>query len=235
MPVVITWQPDSDNSPAWQTELVVQGLFGGEVSSTRDGAGPADLPPMAWRSGELVRDQYSLRLPYDVRPGWYRLSLTRWRDGRAADGALLGLIRVEDYPRTPVAAQVQHPVDARVGELSLLTRGRTHSFITHWRVEQAPARDGVLFLHMLTSNNVLVSQDDNPPIVDGKVRNMLTYRAGDGIDQEHRLFLPQDLPAGEYRLYAGIYDREGGLRWPAQQDGRPARDDLILLGTIILD
>jgi hypothetical protein len=67
------------------------------------------------------------------------------------------------------------------------------------------------------------------------VRSTLTYRAGDGINQVHRLALPDDLPAGEYRLYAGIYDREGGLRWPAQQDDRPARDDLILLDTLTFD
>jgi hypothetical protein len=62
----------------------------------------------------------------------------------------------------------------------------------------------------------------------------LTYRAGDGIDQIHRIVLKPDLPAGEYRLLAGAYDREGGIRWPARQDGQSALNDLVNLGTITL-
>lgn len=243
MPVVLTWQPARDGLAPWQTRLALRRILGGDLATTQRIAGTPDFPVGAWPAGEWVRDQYVLDVPFSARPGWYLLQLERWRDGRRVDDAFLGLVHLEDYPRTPVTTQVQHPVRARVGELSLLgysvngpvVRGRTYDFITHWRVEQTPARDGVLFLHMVGPNGQLISQDDNPPIVDGKLRSTLTYRAGDGIDQTHRLSLPGDLPAGEYKLFAGIYDREGGLRWPAQQDGRPARDDLILVGVITLN
>lgn len=243
LPVVLTWQPARSDLTPWQTRLALHGLFGGEVAAVQRAAGIPEFPVEAWPADEPVRDQYVLDVPFSAQPGWYRLQLERWRDGRRVDGAFLGLVRIEDYPRTTVAAQVQYPVNARVGELSLLgysvngpvARGRTYDFITHWRVEQTPARDGVLFLHMIGPDGQLVSQDDNPPILDGKVRSTLTYRPGDGIDQAHRLSLPSDLPPGEYKLFTGIYDRAGGLRWPAQQDGQPARDDLILLGTITLN
>jgi hypothetical protein len=105
---------------------------------------------------------------------------------------------------------------------------------THWRVDTTLARNGVLFVHVIAPDGLPVSQDDNPPLVDGNPRSTLTFRAGDGIDQLHRLDLKPDLPAGEYTLYAGIYDREGGARWPAQQDGAPAVNDLVKLGTFTL-
>jgi uncharacterized membrane protein len=243
LPVVLTWQPTRSNLAPWQTALKLEGLFGGDVAAARRDAGTRDFPVPAWPLGEPVRDQYVMQLPFAVQPGWYRLSLERWRDGRRVDGALLGLLRIEDYPRTPVADRIHHAVNAQVGPLRLLgysvngplERGRTCEFVTHWQVKRTPDRDGVLFLHLIGPDGQLVSQDDNPPIVNGAVRSTLTYRAGDGIDQVHRLALPGDLPAGEYRLHAGIYDREGGLRWPAQQDDRPARDDLVLLGMLTFD
>ncbi len=240
LPVVLTWQPARSDLAPWQTRLTLHGLLGSSLATAQRAAGTSDFPVEAWPAGEPVRDQYVLDVPLSARPGWYRLQLERRRDGRRVDGALLGLVRIEDYPHVPAAAQVRHPVDARVGELSILgysveeplTRGRAYDFTTHWRIEQTPTRDGVLFLHMIGLDGRLVSQDDNPPIVNGKLRPTPTYRPGEGIDQVHRLFIPPDLPAGEYELRAGIYDREGGQRWPAQQNGQPARDNLISLGFI---
>jgi hypothetical protein len=77
-----------------------------------------------------------------------------------------------------------------------------------------------------------VAQDDNPPEYGN--RSTLTYRPGDGIAQLHRFVLPFAAPGGEYRLYAGIYNRSDIVRWPALQDGAPARDDLIYLGSFHL-
>ncbi len=243
LPVALTWQPVRNDLTPWQTRLTLQGLLGSALATAQRAAGTSDFPVEAWPAGEPVRDQYVLNVPFSVQPGWYRLQLERWRDGQRVDSASLGLVRIEDYPRTPVATQVQHPADAQVGELSMLgysvqeplMRGRTSNFTTYWRVEQTPTRDGVLFLHMIGPDGRLVSQDDNPPIVNGKLRPTPTYRPGEGINQVHRLLIPPDLPAGEYELRAGVYDREGGQRWPAQQNGQPARDDLILLGVITLN
>jgi hypothetical protein len=50
----------------------------------------------------------------------------------------------------------------------------------------------------------------------------------------HRIALPADLPAGEYVLWAGIYNSDDGMRWPTQQDGQPALNDLVRLGSFTL-
>jgi hypothetical protein len=46
--------------------------------------------------------------------------------------------------------------------------------------------------------------------------------------------IPADAPGGTYTLYAGIYDRATKVRWPAQQNGSAAHDDLLYLGTLTL-
>ena len=240
MPAALTWRPSNSDSAAWQTELRLEGLLGGEAAGVKRDAGVPDFPPPEWPANELVRDQYALQVPYGAAPGVYRLSLSRWRNGARVDGTLLGLIRILEYERTPVTNNPQHAVNGKVAEIALLgysmdgafARGKTQDVFTHWRVDATPQRDGVLFLHVIGPDGALVSQDDNPPL-QGK-RSTLTYRAGDGIDQLHRIGLKPDLPAGEYTMYAGIYDREGGARWPAQQDGAPAVNDLVKLGTFTL-
>jgi hypothetical protein len=152
----------------------------------------------------------------------------------------LGMVEVKDYPVTMPVQVVPQPVTGTVGELSLLgysieqpfTRSVTLRFHLYWRLTAQPARDGVLFMHIYDSNGKLIAQDDNPP-EQGK-RSTLTYRPGEGIDQIHRVVMPADAPSGPYRLFAGVYDRAGGARWPAAQDGAAAKDDLLFLGTLDL-
>jgi len=243
LPVVLTWYPAQPHLPAWQTRLKVEGLLGGLVASLERTAGGSVFPVAAWPVGEPTRDPYTLALPPALQPGVYRLSLERWRENRKVDGTLLGLLRVEDYPYVPIAERIQYPSNARVGELQLLgysangqpRRGQVNDFITHWRIAETPQRDGVIFLHMLDAHGKLISQDDNPPIVNGLVRSTTTYRPGEGINQLHRLEIPARLSPGQYQLYAGIYDRQSMVRWPAQQDGQPARNDLVFLGIITIE
>jgi hypothetical protein len=174
MPVALTWRPSQSDLQPWQTELRLEGLLGGEVTALKRDAGAQDAPPDTWPAGELSRDQYALpQAPYATAPGLYRLSLNRIRDGRVMDGTLLGLIRVEDYPRTPVATNIQHPLNAQVGETTLLgytapgpfERGKTYDAITHWRVDAQPQRDGKLFLHVLSADGKPIAQDDNAPFL----------------------------------------------------------------------
>jgi hypothetical protein len=195
----------------------------------------------AWPLEQPVRDMKSMLLPYSARPGWYRLTLRRETPGGPSDGPiLLGWVEVRDYPRTPVAGEIAHRVEAAVGDLDLLgyslgqpfTRSLPLEFHTYWRVHADPTRDGVLFLHLIGPDGRLAAQDDNPP--EQGLRSTLTYRAGDGIDQLHRLVLPPGAPGGEYRVYAGVYNREDLVRWPATVGGVPARDDLAYLGSLTL-
>jgi hypothetical protein len=112
------------------------------------------------------------------------------------------------------------------------TRSLPLEFHTYWRVNADPTRGGVLFLHLIAPDGRLAAQDDSPP--EQGQRSTLTYRVGDGIDQVHRLVLPPNAPGGEYRVYAGVYNRGDMTRWPAAVDGAPAQDDLAYLGSLRL-
>ena len=241
LPVVLTWRLDKPTNRPWRTVLSFSGLLGGSVVTATGVTGDGLTPIGAWPAGEPVRDMQSLALPFATRAGFYSLSMEMYADdGRVIGRAQLGMVEVRDYPRTPVATEIPSRVNAQVGELKLLGYGLSQPFIrstpldlyTYWQVESDVTRDGVLFLHVIGPDGRLVAQDDNPPEY-GK-RSTLTYRPGDGIEQLHRFVLPFIAPGGEYRLYAGVYNRSDIVRWPAFQDGAPARDDLVYLGSFNL-
>jgi hypothetical protein len=241
LPIVLTWRVSRPAEAGWQTILSLDGLLGGNVATAANATGTREAPVTTWPVNEPVRDMQSLLLPHTLKPGLYRLSLARkLDDGRAADGTLLGLVEVKDFSMTPVPQAVQRQVGGRAGEIELLgyameqpfTRTVTLRFHTYWRVGAQPARDGVIFLHVIGPNGEPVAQDDNPP--EQGNRSTLSYRPGEGIDSIHRLVIPSDAPGGEYQLYAGIYNKGDLERWPSEQNGAPARDNVLYLGKIAL-
>jgi hypothetical protein len=235
-PVVLTWKMKQAAGQGWNSVLSFDALLGGTV------AGATSQPDRAaWPRGEPVREQTSFVVPPTTRPGLYRLSLGRQSaDGRTLDGVLLGLMTVDAFPMSPVVDPAPVPVAGQVAELRLLgyglstpfARGATVEVHTYWRVTAEPQRDGVIFLHLFGPDGKYVASDDNAP-EQGK-RSTLTYRAGEGIDILHRLVIPADAPAGEYKLYVGVYNRDDHMRWAASQNGQPARDDVLDLGAITL-
>ncbi len=238
--VVLTWRLKQPSVSNWTTRLSIAPVVGPDAASIERSAGPPGLPASAWPLGELIRDQYSVKLPDTLKAGLYKLSLARSGVGIPGEPNFLGMVSVTDFPRSPIPTEIPFPLNARVGEFGLLgyaldkpfARGETTALRTLWRVNGTSARDGALFVHILSPSGELVAQDDNSP--ERGMRSTLTYRDGEGIDQLQRLALRRDLPAGEYRVMAGIYDRSGGARWPATREGQPARDDLVPLMTFTL-
>ena len=245
LPVVLTWQANQPRLQPWQTEIRLEPLIGSAIAITHREAGTTDFPVTIWPIHQPVRDDYSLQIPNTLNAGWFKLVLSRQRAGAELDSQILGLLYISFYPTSPIPAIIQHPMPATIGDLALLgwslnhipTRDVTLEFHTLWRVDTQPQRDGVLFLHIFAPDSSVAkqpyAQDDNTPEY-GK-RLTLTYRPGEGLDQLHRVVLPPNAPAGEYRLFAGIYDRNKECcRWPAQQNGQPAKDNLVYLGSFSL-
>ena len=65
-----------------------------------------------------------------------------------------------------------------------------------WNFETARAETDTRFVHLLNADGVLVAQQDSPPGANP---------AGEARAEWVSLELPPDLPAGEYRVYAGWY------------------------------
>src|SRR5689334_2543198 len=121
LPVVLTWKLDTPAKENWQTVLRFDGLLGNNVTAWTGMTGTDEAAVTAWPVGEPERTMQSLQLPFSVKAGFYRLTVARkLADGRVVDDVLLGIVQVKDYPVSPVAQTIGHPVSGRVGELALL-------------------------------------------------------------------------------------------------------------------
>lgn len=79
-----------------------------------------------------------------------------------------------------------------------------------WQSRRPPARDLVVFLHLLAPDGSLAAQYDGPPA--GGYRPATGWGPGEVVVDRRGVALPADLPPGEYRLIAGLYDAANGAR-----------------------
>jgi hypothetical protein len=98
-----------------------------------------------------------------------------------------------------------------------------------WEAAGEVGADYAVFVHLLDENGALIAQHDGLPL--NGYAPTRTWGTGDVIDDRHSVPLPPDLPAGSYRLTAGLYDPLTGERLPlAGGDG-----DALTLETIQID
>lgn len=80
----------------------------------------------------------------------------------------------------------------------------------HFRSLAAVDRDYQVFVHLLDSADQLWAQDDGTP-QDG-LRPTSTWQVGERVEDRHALWLPSDIPAGQYFLKVGLYRLSDGGR-----------------------
>ncbi len=167
----------------------------------------------------------------------------RWLDGRGykAIDEFRGDLRFVLYalPAEP-ASGMETPLAADFGESGIRLEGYTLGpggyrpgdvlqVSLFWQAVRPVDRRYKVFLHLLDAEGELVTQRDTEPA--GNLRPTDGWQPGETIQDNHGLLLPLDLPAGRYRLVAGLYDlADPGDRLPVVQEGEIS--DRLRLGLI---
>ena len=73
-----------------------------------------------------------------------------------------------------------------------------------WLATDTPPTRYKVFLQLLDAEGKLVAQRDSEPA--GGIKPTTSWQAGFSYKDLHALLIPEDLPAGEYTLIAGLYD-----------------------------
>jgi hypothetical protein len=95
--------------------------------------------------------------------------------------------------------------------------------LIEWRALATPAQDYTVFVQLLGADGRVAWQSDRQP-VDG-FRPTSAWTAGDSVGDRYAFRWPADLPAGGYRVIAGMYDWRTGARLPVSDaQGRPSED-----------
>ncbi|MEZ4644249.1 MAG: hypothetical protein R3E31_16205 [Chloroflexota bacterium] len=193
---------------------------------------PRSLPPAWIAPGMVFPERFVLTTTTDIPIGAYQLnvSLVTGRDeaftplyqnddSNPLDRVLLGYVSVPWLGQMGETAVSVHATFADQITLQgyqltgALQAGTPLTLTLYWDAMRPLDANYTVFVHLLDANGQDITGHDSPP------RNG-TYPTqgwlpGYTIADEHSLFLPSDLPAGEYRLAVGLYVPETGVRLPA--------------------
>ncbi len=202
--------------------LALNGTAAGDVALLLDGAvvGRAAMQPGGAQT-----------FPLYIEPGYHTLTL----EPPPCSPALVATLECPPLPAsiavtfaaqptTPAAASVMLDgrVTLRAGTLAPGdAAGREVVVWLWWQAESSLLDSAVRFVHLLDADGTLVAQSDVP---------LGAIPAGEGRAEVVRLALPNDLPPGEYTLYAGWYTYPDLMRLTTAEGA-----DRIYLGTMTLD
>jgi hypothetical protein len=139
------------------------------------------------------------------------------------------------YDTTASPQSARQALNVRLGESVELTafdlafspRSEPVRLTLYWQALRPLSQDLTVFLQLLDDSGQLVWQVDRYP-VDG-FRPTSSWDVGEIVVGRYGWQLPPELPPGEYRLIAGLYDWQTGQRLPvSDSNGAPLGDYLVL-------
>lgn len=226
--VDLYWQALAAPSEDLLPRLQLLDAGGAGVAERAEKPVEGSYPTAWWQAGELVRDPHALPIPAAVPSGRYRLaySLIRAADGAVLVGdrgqRLVDLAEIEVQSRPPryeptspanvQAIQFGPAVELAGYDLSATSArpGQAVAVTLHWHALATPDKNYYAFVHLLAADGRIVAQHDGTP-GEGELP-ALGWLPGEWLVDRHAIDLPPDLPAGEYRLAAGLYDPASGER-----------------------
>ncbi len=249
LPVRLLWRSEATPPTARSMALFwQQGTFRRQL--LQSAVGPSIFPASRWQAGQIIAQRLILPIPPDLRGrGQIRLVLYDTQGNEIPWGAIWPFYRqgmpvltlnLSSWPvrhrPIPLALQGQ----ACFGDQVCLDRyeirpahaapGQTVEVHLAWHVLRRPERPGVVFVHLSREpDHPPLATGDGPP--QGGRRPVLTWEPGEYVEDVHKLQIPQGLPAGRYRIFAGWYSEEG--RWRAtDRAGARYPMDAVPLGEI---
>lgn len=215
------------------------GTLGGEMVVS---PGAPGFPTQDWRQGDVVVGQHEL-LVDAAAAGLYTLSVT-WQDsdGQSVAGVALTTIEVQGLERQFEVPPIPNELDAKFGDrINLLgydidrrqlAPGGTINITLLWQAA-GPVTDGyTVFAHLVGDAERIWAQRDHIPAAG--VRPTTSWLPGEVVVDKYTIEVPAEVPAGEYHLFAGLYDPRTSDRLPAVADGEPVPHDRVLLETVAI-
>ncbi|MBN2003868.1 MAG: glycosyltransferase family 39 protein [Anaerolineae bacterium] len=95
-----------------------------------------------------------------------------------------------------------------------------------WRADAPVPQRYKVFVHLLNAGGQLAAQNDSEP-VNGFAPTDIWNSGEELMTDLHGVYLPPDLPAGDYTLWVGMYDSEG-TRLPIRQNDADVGGALLL-------
>lgn len=247
--VTLYWQA---LAPMEQDFSVYVQVFGWqqELDQADSYPGGGTYPTNLWQLGEIVRDRYRLRIPEDAQgpaPAWITAGLYEFATMErpaATDSAgqpvIFPILTRLDLVVPESTWRPDHPLDANLNDQVRLIGydaaaepvrpGSEWALTLYWQVAGELAEDYTVFVHLTDETGAIISQTDAPPLQGFYPAS--AWQAGEILNDTHTLRLAEDMPAGEYQVWAGLYDATNGERLPLLDGSGQPIDNQILITTL---
>jgi hypothetical protein len=235
-PPLLPDQPIPEESGlAPEAVLEVFGVDGARIANLHSYHGRGLYPASLWPAGAIVADQVALRLDEATQTPVLGRVFARLAEG--TPGIEVATIKVvpERWPPPPdttlaefgdhiaIAAIVMTPETARPGDTLMIH--------VQWYVPRGePGQDYTTLIHLGQPDEPPLVTGDGPPL--GGAYPTGAWANGETIDDRYILTLPDDLPAGRYPVWIGLYDPATGERLPVLIDGEAQPNNVYLAGWV---
>lgn len=239
--VTLYWTAPQPPTQDYLTSVHLLGRTAQSVGQSDRYPGWGMIPTSRWEAGQIWEDTYRVfvsdsaespaRLRFDVN--LFDVAQEETLPKVDVNGNPLELLIVGTDVRlapadTPPAPTVPLAIAFNDGitldghtMADTLTVGNTHPITLTWSASATPSADYTVFVHLIDDTGTLVANADAPPV--GNAFPTSLWRAGDSIADVHMLFVPPDLPSGDYRLQVGLYDPETLVRVLRNDGGDASR------------
>jgi 4-amino-4-deoxy-L-arabinose transferase-like glycosyltransferase len=239
--VTLYWKAQSP-SPAHLRAVVQLWTMGGRFLGQRDATPASEIyPPDLWRTGDVVRDVYRVRIDEDG-PAMCRVAVRVLAGdellGEVSSPAVLRLAGAS-VPSESVAYPLEYTFDGKIELMGYsLPNGPPSStsdslvIILYWHVLTEMDEDYTVFLHLLNESedgvdSTLIGQGDGPPFDNDYPTSY--WLPGEILADAHVLSLDDDRAVNAY-LLVGLYRLSDGRRLPTYlATGERIPDDAIRL------
>jgi hypothetical protein len=236
-PVWLTlyWQAEKPINvpPTLVLELLGRNLALAGKLHTYHGGGrfPANL----WPVQTLFADQISVPVGLDTAvPTQARIYVKLLDEEGAVE---VGQVKVvpADWPPPPTTTIAEFGatislVDTAVSPAQTTNPGDTLTIPLRWFVRQPPGQSLTAFVHLGEPTAAPLAQSDRPPLHGDYPTER--WAAGEWIEDEFMLTIPDGLANGRYPLYTGFYNPQTGERLPVTSGGSPQPHNAYLLGWV---
>ncbi len=237
--LTLYWQPVTDVSHDYVISLQLLDATGSEVTYWLGRPVRSSYPTDRWQAQQVVQDPWRLDLPSELSPGEYTLRLAAFDSETQVEVGKVALadMSVVERERKFDIPDYQKAVNTDLGDRVRLlgydlfaepiTGGGRFQVTLHWQAQEKIESSYKVFVQLLSLDGEVVAQHDSVP-ADGEIPTT-DWAVGEVVSDRHLIEF-MGLPAGEYRLIAGMYESTTGERLPTP-DGETA----ILLETLAIN
>lgn len=195
------------------------------------------VPTSQWQVGQIWQDDYHIYVNQKaIAPAQLRVSVNLYDPKGAAetavtnqDGQPFSLVLVgppvrlandspPPPPNTKLTADFAQGIHLLGYSLAAEAKpGQELPVLLLWQAAARPDKAYTVFIHLVDGEENLLTTGDAPPVQGDFPTNL--WHAGDWIDDQHLLLIPEDAALGRYTLQIGLYDPVSGARLALEGGG----------------